>query len=277
MRRLAAANTDQVRFSRPKNLGGVELLKAFYRCRSFPAHAHEEYVFGAMTAGCEILSIRGDDHLIDGRRLILISPGEVHSNRGATADAFGYAVMYVPAQMIVEAIAESTGCDSPSLPSFEQPAPAAPRLRSALLRTHAFLREANGPLAHESALLMFLDDVFRMRQPRRDSPLAATERQNLKRAREFLDAHFRDNFSLAHLAGIAGVSRFHLIRSFKRQMGLTPAAYHTQLRILAAKKLISNGCPIAQAAADVGFADQSHLTRHFQRIIGTTPGRYEQQ
>ena len=32
--------------------------------------------------------------------------------------------------------------------------------------------------------------------------------------------------------------------------------------------------PIAAAAQDAGFSDQSHLTRLFRRTFGTTPGVY---
>jgi AraC-like DNA-binding protein len=38
--------------------------------------------------------------------------------------------------------------------------------------------------------------------------------------------------------------------------------------------MIAAGTRPADAAAAVGFADQSHLNRHFKRILGITPGRY---
>ena len=42
----------------------------------------------------------------------------------------------------------------------------------------------------------------------------------------------------------------------------------------AARALIAEGQPIAEAAARAGFADQSHLTRWFGRYYGITPGAY---
>ncbi len=73
---------------------------------------------------------------------------------------------------------------------------------------------------------------------------------------------------------MAGLSPFHFLRSFREQVGLPPAAYQTHRRVAAAKRLVRNGCSIADSAAEAGFADQSHLSRHFQRIVGTTPGKY---
>ncbi len=80
--------------------------------------------------------------------------------------------------------------------------------------------------------------------------------------------------SADHLAEAAGTRPFRLIRAFKRQHGLPPHAYLTQLRVRRARDMIAAGCPPALAAAEVGFADQSHLNRHFKRILGITPGRY---
>jgi AraC-like DNA-binding protein len=36
------------------------------------------------------------------------------------------------------------------------------------------------------------------------------------------------------------------------------------------------GTPLAEAAGQAGFADQSHLTRWFTRYYGITPGGYRQ-
>lgn len=38
--------------------------------------------------------------------------------------------------------------------------------------------------------------------------------------------------------------------------------------------MMSGGMPIAEAAYDAGFADQSHFTRHFKNCYGMTPGHW---
>jgi AraC-like DNA-binding protein len=76
------------------------------------------------------------------------------------------------------------------------------------------------------------------------------------------------------LTEIAQLSRFHLMRTFRRDVGLSPHAYLTQIRVEAAKKLLSEGASIVDVASDIGFTDQSHFTRHFKRITGVTPGQY---
>ena len=70
------------------------------------------------------------------------------------------------------------------------------------------------------------------------------------------------------------MSRFHLAHAFKREVGLPPHAYQTQLRVTRAMRMLARGVSISRAAYATGFAAQSHLHRHFLRLLGITPGRY---
>lgn len=70
-------------------------------------------------------------------------------------------------------------------------------------------------------------------------------------------------------------SKFHFIRKFKNETGLTPHQYAVQNRIRKAKELLAADIPLADAAALAGFCDQSHLNRWFIRNIGITPRRYK--
>lgn len=40
------------------------------------------------------------------------------------------------------------------------------------------------------------------------------------------------------------------------------------------RRLIARGAPLAGAAAEAGFADQSHLSRQFKRAYGLTSGQW---
>ena len=42
----------------------------------------------------------------------------------------------------------------------------------------------------------------------------------------------------------------------------------------AAAQIAAGDRPLAEIAAEAGFADQSHFTRLFRRYLGTTPGRF---
>jgi len=90
--------------------------------------------------------------------------------------------------------------------------------------------------------------------------------------RGYLKAHARDQTAAATLEQIAGVDRFTIARHFRRAYGTSPDRYRTMRRLAIARKAIEQGTPLAEAAAEAGFADQSYMTRQFKRTYGLTPG-----
>ncbi|MGY3611334.1 AraC family transcriptional regulator, partial [Bradyrhizobium sp. Lot11] len=91
---------------------------------------------------------------------------------------------------------------------------------------------------------------------------------SIRAARVLIDSDPLAPVSLADLSRESGLSRFQVLRGFARATGLTPHAYLVQARIHIARRLISQGTPLAEAAFASGFADQSHMTRVFVRKYG---------
>jgi AraC-like DNA-binding protein len=102
----------------------------------------------------------------------------------------------------------------------------------------------------------------------------ARENRAVSVAKEYLAANVSQNVDLATLAGIAGLSRTHLIRAFKKVTGLPPHAFLIDRRVRLARKLLLDGEALAIVALGAGFADQAHMTRAFKARIGTTPGQF---
>ena len=73
---------------------------------------------------------------------------------------------------------------------------------------------------------------------------------------------------------MAGLSRYHFLRAFRRETGVTPHAYLTGRRIAAAKALLAGDQPLSEVALACGFYDQSHFSRSFKGCTGLTPGQY---
>jgi len=94
----------------------------------------------------------------------------------------------------------------------------------------------------------------------------------VSKVRDHLHANFHSPVSLRDLAAIAEVHEVHVVRGFKRSMGVTPGVYIRRLRLDAARHaLVATSDPIASIALDAGFYDQSHFTRAFHREIGAPP------
>jgi len=102
-----------------------------------------------------------------------------------------------------------------------------------------------------------------------------SDREGIRRVIEQLRRTTKDFPDLTVLAKRAGLSRFHFIRVFKAETGMTPGRYIEQCRIEQAKALIEQAnLALADIADRRGFSDQSHLTRRFKQIVGDTPAAY---
>ncbi len=78
--------------------------------------------------------------------------------------------------------------------------------------------------------------------------------------------------NIDRLAEAVDMSAVHLMRLFKEQLNLSPAAYHTRLRIEEAKRRLHvPGSSIKQVAIDLGFTHLSHFSRWFKRHAGLSP------
>jgi AraC-like DNA-binding protein len=105
-------------------------------------------------------------------------------------------------------------------------------------------------------------------------PPESTVSDVIERIRRELDAEPCAPTDLGRLAREAGMSRFQLLRAFKRRFGLPPGAYHLRVRLGLAQRALRRGEKPAHVAADYGFFDQAHLARHFRRHVGINPGEY---
>jgi AraC family transcriptional regulator len=71
------------------------------------------------------------------------------------------------------------------------------------------------------------------------------------------------------LAHVAGLSKFHFIRAYTAQAGLTPMADVRAIRLDAARHLIlTTDLPLKVIAPQVGLASEFHLSRLFTAHFG---------
>jgi AraC family transcriptional regulator of adaptative response/methylated-DNA-[protein]-cysteine methyltransferase len=96
----------------------------------------------------------------------------------------------------------------------------------------------------------------------------------VQRVCRFLDASQTETVKLADLAAHAGVSVFHLQRTFKRIMGISPRQYLTARRFGNFKTLVREGEPVTQALYNSGFNSSSRLYEHAPEELGMTPATY---
>jgi len=93
----------------------------------------------------------------------------------------------------------------------------------------------------------------------------------IKDSIEYINDSLESNISLDDLAQSSNLSKYHFLRVFKKNIGLTPHHYILTQRIHKAKELVLNGSTLGEVGPSVGFNDQSHFIRNFRKIYGYSP------
>jgi AraC family transcriptional regulator len=95
---------------------------------------------------------------------------------------------------------------------------------------------------------------------------------------DYLRSNVGKPVSIEELARLAGLSRFHLIRSFRDVYGLTPYQYFLRLRMEEARRLLrSTDLQVGEIGARVGFSSSTQFVKMFRALEGVTPGSLRQR
>lgn len=100
----------------------------------------------------------------------------------------------------------------------------------------------------------------------------------LARVQEYVRAHLGERILVSHLAAVAGLSANRFAHAYTACTGVSPYQFVLEQRLQQAQALLRHGdAPLAQVAAECGFASQQHLTQSMRRRLGMTPARCRQQ
>ena len=137
------------------------------------------------------------------------------------------------------------------------------------LRTRAY----GWDIASNAALLGLLIRISRELQ--RDDiqnpmPLV-TKNQNVLAWMQYLDTHLEEDLDIGSLAERFYISKYHMMRLFHRETGVTVYTYLQIRRLLRARELMGQGLRATDACYRCGFRTYSSFTRAYSKYFGTTP------
>jgi AraC-like DNA-binding protein len=258
------------RFRRIEVPGGLSGLSARYHSHAFAPHSHETFVIGVFDAGASIVRCEHEVAMLSPANVLLINPGAIHSAGSATSEGRAYRGIYPSMELVADALPEIPE----SQRRFDRMSIADPTVVSAVRADMDALFSDDEPGSHEEAVIRMIARLWHAAGAERRGVVARQPARELERVRAMIADSADESVSLRELAAEAGLSKYHLIRAFRRRFGLTPYAYFLERRVERARQLFDRGGRPAAVAGACGFTDQSHLTRHFKRIVGVTPGEY---
>jgi transcriptional regulator GlxA family with amidase domain len=101
------------------------------------------------------------------------------------------------------------------------------------------------------------------------------ERRPLRELQSWIADNLNADLRVESLAGRASMSPRNFARFFRRETGMTPAAYVEVLRVERARQLLEEaGDPVELVSARCGFGTPETMRRAFARRVGTAPAEY---
>lgn len=145
----------------------------------------------------------------------------------------------------------------------------------------ALVEEDHG---REVALRIARHLVLFLRRPGNQSQFSATlaahapQRTGLREVQRYAVEHLAADLSVQALAELAHMSPRHFARTFRAEVGSTPARYVERLRLEAARRRLEEGEePVAHVAAVCGFGTAETMRRVFLRALGVGPSEYRRR
>ena len=256
-------------FWRSSALPFVEARFANDSAACYAPHTHPTLSLGAVEGGRSIFQCGRRRRTLSRGDVVFIPAGEMHACNPLDKDAWSYQMLYLD-EAWVRAVIGEIGNASPTIECRPRPALPPEQSHAGLSAIVATLFSRADERDKEAALIEFVGDFFAARR----APAADATSGWLSRVKTIIEERYRETLSLETLAQEAGMSRYHLLRAFRETAGMTPHAWQIDLRIREARRLISEGMPLAEAALHLGFADQSHFQRAFKQRVAATPGEY---
>jgi AraC-like DNA-binding protein len=193
-----------------------------------------------------------------------VNPEEWHDGQSGAEEGWAYRTFY-PSIPLLRDLARELGRDE--APLFSPDIINDAGLACALALAHASATPEDLMGAETSMLIALRHLIFNHRTCSNLPEQIASTRS--------WESAFASHLDLQSLARAAGVTRFQVIRDFKKVTGVTPGTFIRNGKLRRACFLIEQGSSLADAALEAGFADQSHLSRGFRAAHGITPAIFK--
>ncbi len=256
--------------------GGLHLMRC--ECRAGVSERpsdeqHQAFSVTLVERGTLTYRTRPGSAVLSPGWLMLGNQGEGYACSHEHSDGTGddCVMLSMSAQTLDEAL-NALGLSGSRLRFDRASLPPSPRV-SALLG--ALLADGDEGFALEETAFAVISNVQQSLNDGAAPTPALKQDERALAAAHYIDRRAEAPLTLDDVAASVGVSAFHLMRIFRRAIGVTPHQYLMRIRLLRAVQMLRDTeQPVTTIAYDAGWSDLSNFTRTFKREVGCSPGRF---
>lgn len=263
--------SNQLHLWRSEDLFNIDFASYTLSHHSFPRHFHDHFVIELVIAGADNFYCEGRNHTAASNQLVLINPGEVHTGSTVGNIPLHYFSLY-PDFITLQQIAAAVDIVLPVDFRFPGPLLDQPALAARFLDLFRSFQVPGTGLLQQELFFDCMKALFRVSLA--NSPTISSSGRHDSRVRilsDYIHKHSQEELSLRDMAMHVSMNPFHLVRVFKKSVGLSPYEYLLVARTEKAKHLLRSGYKVQEAALEAGFYDSSHLNRLLRKFGGTSP------
>lgn len=102
-------------------------------------------------------------------------------------------------------------------------------------------------------------------------------RSDIAKVKEYIEAHWMEEWSLDGTARIVHLSRHHFSRFFKKHTGMTPYSYYQEIKLKKLKEALwDTARSVTEAFNSCGIEYSGSIAKEFKKRFGMTPTQYRQ-
>lgn len=235
------------------------------------SHLHDKLTLVALEHGSIKLHIVQNKISLCPNELAIINPYQIHSASNINRESNGLYALYLDKQWVAQ-----FQCDlfqTKNYFSFQQNKTNNPILFNDFITlSKNFFNDTLCIEIKKEQLIQFFGDLLIDNTP---YSIKYTKNSISCDIRQYIDQQITQNISLEKIANEFLITPYHLIRIFNTEIHMTPHQYIINQKVNLAKKLLSEGMSISEAALCAGFNDQSHLYKYFKLIFSISPKTYQ--
>ncbi|MCL9782923.1 AraC family transcriptional regulator [Vibrio sp. S4M6] len=249
----------------------INLIDAHYQKFSFQRHYHLDFHIGLITGGRQVFKHNGNSHCVGAGQLVIMPPDDIHDGRSWRESGYDVKVITISPTWL----SHLADIDTPdTLITFRQLIVEDPSIFNQLSTLFHTLKQTNSSqLAIDCAPYEGFSQLFEQYGSVVTAKNARLGQKHISKLKDYLMENLDQAIRLQDLSDLCQLSESQFQRRFKAQMGLTPYAWLSRLRLEKSMQLLKSGINGTDVALQVGFYDQAHFSKAFKSNFGITPSQ----